>query len=283
MSPRAIAELRHVKLDTVESYLAEAITAGKAYDWHRLHVSEGVLATISEFASAQLAAAEEQGTVDFSEGMTAELCKAHDPRIQQHACMASSSHTDPGRADVHATSCHEDKENLLHPCSLQQQLRPSRCAVSDATGRSDELHMSSSISERHAGCSTSAPAAGADMDRWEPQKTCHGKRAHSMPSALPKSPGHSSAPCLQHYTLAIDLSPGSSLAEQGAPRAHSPRGIAGESGSKGSKPELLSRDLLGRLQEQGCTIKTLQEQLPESIRFGQIRLCLAHAGRLSPW
>lgn len=42
-----------------------------------------------------------------------------------------------------------------------------------------------------------------------------------------------------------------------------------------------SENLLSLLQVLGVTIKIFKEKLPENIRFGQIRLCLAHAGRLS--
>ena len=49
----------------------------------------------------------------------------------------------------------------------------------------------------------------------------------------------------------------------------------------GNVAPFASNDVLGKLQDAGCSIKSLKEQLPESIRFGQIRLCLAHMGRLS--
>ena len=49
----------------------------------------------------------------------------------------------------------------------------------------------------------------------------------------------------------------------------------------GNVAPFASLDVLGKLQDAGCSIKTLKEVLPESIRFGQIRLCLAHMGRLS--
>ncbi|EIE27670.1 ribonuclease H-like protein [Coccomyxa subellipsoidea C-169] len=40
------------------------------------------------------------------------------------------------------------------------------------------------------------------------------------------------------------------------------------------------QDLVEQLQERGVTVKMLKEHLPESVRYGQIRLCLAHIGRL---
>ena len=40
------------------------------------------------------------------------------------------------------------------------------------------------------------------------------------------------------------------------------------------------QDLLKQLLERGVGVKLLKEQLPDSIRYGQIRLSLAHIGRL---
>lgn len=40
------------------------------------------------------------------------------------------------------------------------------------------------------------------------------------------------------------------------------------------------QDLLKQLLERGVSVKLLKEQLPDSIRYGQIRLSLAHIGRL---
>ena len=48
----------------------------------------------------------------------------------------------------------------------------------------------------------------------------------------------------------------------------------------GNTAQLKCIDVLSRPHDAGWGIKTLKEQLPESIRFGQIRLCLAHMGRL---
>lgn len=40
------------------------------------------------------------------------------------------------------------------------------------------------------------------------------------------------------------------------------------------------QDLLKQLLERGVSVKLLKEQLPDSMRYGQIRLSLAHIGRL---
>lgn len=48
----AIAEVRHIQLDSAEGYLAEAITAGAAYDWHRLAVPRDVLAAVAAAAAS---------------------------------------------------------------------------------------------------------------------------------------------------------------------------------------------------------------------------------------
>lgn len=42
MSIHAIAEARHNQRDTVESYLAECITAGLAYDWRRMEITDAM-------------------------------------------------------------------------------------------------------------------------------------------------------------------------------------------------------------------------------------------------
>lgn len=42
MSIQAIAEARHNQRDTVESYLAECITAGLAYDWQRMAITDAM-------------------------------------------------------------------------------------------------------------------------------------------------------------------------------------------------------------------------------------------------
>ncbi len=63
MSIEAIAQARHVQGDTVESYLAECITAGFAYDWQRMNIPDAMRDRI-QFGLAHLlshrSASEEQ-------------------------------------------------------------------------------------------------------------------------------------------------------------------------------------------------------------------------------
>ncbi|GAB4819179.1 hypothetical protein N2152v2_006225 [Parachlorella kessleri] len=49
-----IAELRHIKEDSVQGYLAEAITAGYAYSWKRLGVPDTTLACVAALAGKLL-------------------------------------------------------------------------------------------------------------------------------------------------------------------------------------------------------------------------------------
>ncbi|CAL5223984.1 g6596 [Coccomyxa viridis] len=89
MSVQAIADLRRLKLDTVESYLAEAMTAGKAYHWHRLHVPDNVVATVSEHALAQLASAAGGDVSGLCKGGGPQQCTEADPAMPEGPCMYS--------------------------------------------------------------------------------------------------------------------------------------------------------------------------------------------------
>lgn len=89
VSVNAIADLRHIKLDTVESYLADAITAGKAYDWHRLNVPDPVLATVRDHASALLAAAAGGERRDISlDGSSSQQCLECSPVVPEGPCIS---------------------------------------------------------------------------------------------------------------------------------------------------------------------------------------------------
>ncbi|CAK0738070.1 hypothetical protein CVIRNUC_000989 [Coccomyxa viridis] len=90
MSIEAVAEVRHLKVDTVESYLAEAITAGRAYDWHRMRISDSVYAAVSQHASAQLRAAEEPKEADGFTGTSESSLQQQDRGLQQESVLQQS-------------------------------------------------------------------------------------------------------------------------------------------------------------------------------------------------
>ena len=90
MSIEAIAEMRHLKVDTVESYLAEAITAGRAYDWHHMRISDSVYTTVSQHASAQLKAAGEPKEADEFTGISADSFQQQDRGLRQETVLQQS-------------------------------------------------------------------------------------------------------------------------------------------------------------------------------------------------
>ena len=110
------------------------------------------------------------------------------------------------------------------------------------------------------------------MIRTESYRLTCDENAHSMPILSHKASEHSSR---RHLCSGRTAANTRQPAEAGA---HAQNGAAVMGGKVAP---LANNDVLGKLQDIGWSIKTLKEHLPESIRFGQIRLCLAHMGRLS--
>ena len=263
MSIGTIAELRHLKLDTVESYLAEAMVAGKAYDWHRLHVSDGVLSTVTEHAATQLAAAEPASIAGSSAG----AFQSYGPPTQKQHCMA---HVSGVCSEAPASEGFGNEENEDHSRTTgrpQQSSSLGSGAVHGSTAAHASIHADSSAAAGRACPDRSAPAAfpAAGKTASGYQGGLYNGKAHSVPAVA--SSRQSSARWQQGQQGPVVF--GQSEAVAGA-RPY----------SRALRAEQAGTDLLCRLQARGCTIKTLKEQLPDSIRYGQIRLCLAHAGRL---
>lgn len=279
MSVGVIAELRHVKLDTVEAYLADAILSGKAYDWHRLHVSDDMLATVSEHASAQLAGRRSMNDTSNDSGTLS--CPADESMMPQSQSKPGESNDESECLDIScAQRCGNDldKENMA--CSCQEG-----ASVGTGTSACDEPHLSCSRQEQWKRASKSAPAPASVATRSVlGLEFCADKASsmHSMPSARPQTSEHSSTPSLQPGMLpASTTAPSRLVSGHGSADSARPEdscvGDVGSHKSSGSKRSSVDQS---RLQELGVTIKMLKEQLPESIRYGQIRLCLAHVWRV---
>ena len=288
MSIETIAEVRHLKLDTVESYLAEAITAGRAYDWHRMRVTDSGYAMISQHVSAQLSAAGEPkeagrvkstgtGVFQQEEGVLqqsissrgkevgAEGSQQQEASLPQSQSLSSNSECEVCCAQPSHHS-HAEKENCLQAKSLQLErlCRPA--------GAQEHCNMSSSSAQDWRGSSSIAPVAGQALIRRESQKVVDDRYVHSMPSVSHKA--------IEHYSKA-HLCPSRSAATMRQPAEAGAHTKDSAAVMGGHRAPVASNDVLGKLQDAGCSIKALKEELPESIRFGQIRLCLAHMGRLS--
>ena len=263
MSVGTIAELRHLKLDTVECYLAEAMVAGKAYDWHRLYVSDDVLGTITEHVATQLAAAEPASIAGSSTG----AFQSCGPQRQKLPCAAHNNSACSEAPAIDGFSKTEKEDHSRTAGRPQQSSFPGSGAVNGSTPSHASIHANSSAAAGRACTDRSAPAALP-----APGKTASGYqgglyngKAHSVPAVA--SSCQSSARWQQGQQGSV--LPGQGEAVAGARPC-----------SRALRAEEAGTDLLCSLQAHGCTIKTLKEQLPDSIRYGQIRLCLAHAGRL---
>lgn len=263
MSVGTIAELRHLKLDTVESYLAEAMVAGKAYDWHRLHVCDGVLGTVTEHVATQLAAAEPASIAGSSAG----AFQSCGPPTQKKHCPAHDSSACSEAPAIEGFSNVEKEDHSRTTGRPQQSSSLGSGAVNGSTAAHASIHADSSAAAGRACTDRSAPAAipAAGKPAFGYQGGLYNGKAHSVPAVA--SSCQSSANWQQGRQGPVVL--GQSEAVAGARPC-----------SRALRAEQAGTDLLCRLQARGCTIKTLKEQLPDSIQYGRIRLCLAHAGRL---
>ena len=272
-------------MDTVESYLAEAITAGRAYDWHRMRISDSIYATVSRHASAQLRAADEPKEVGRVPSISAEVSQQQEGVLQQSRSsrgkeagaegflhqeallQQSQSLSSNGDCEVRCTQLSQpsnaEKENCLQADALQLE------RMSRDSGAQERCNMSSSSGQDQRGSHGTAPAAGQALARR--RLTCDGD-AHSTPGLLHRA---SNLPSRAHLAPSRNVLNMRQPAEAGAHLQDSAAVIGG------NIAPLASNNVLGKLQDAGCSMKTLKEQLPESICFGQIRLCLAHTGRLS--
>ena len=285
MSIEAIAQVRHLKGDTVESYLAEAITAGRAYDWHRMRVSDSDYATVSRRASAQLKAAGEPKEAGTGRSIGAELSQQQDGLLQQsmfsegkevgakgsqqQEAMLQQSQSLSSNGDWEVCCAqpsqhsNAEKENCLQAQSLQLERLCRHSAAQEC------CNMSSSSGQGQRGWHGIASAAGQALTSQ--RLTCDSD-AHSMPGMVHKA---RETPSEAYLCPSNNVANTRQPAEAGADVQNSTAVIGG------NVAPFASNDVLGKLQDAGCSIKSLKEQLPESIRFGQIRLCLAHMGRLS--
>ena len=263
MSVGTIAELRHLKLDTVESYLAEAMVAGKAYDWHRLHVSDGVLGTVTEHVAAQLAAAEPASIASSSAGAF-QSCGLP---MQKKPCTAHNSNACSEAPAIEGFSNVKEEDHSRTTERPQQSSFLGTGAVNGSTAVHASIHANSSAAAGRACSHRSAPAAipAAGKIASGYQGELYNGKAQSAPAVA--SSCQSSARWQQ--------------GQQGSVLLDQSEAVAGSRPcSRALRAEQAGMDLLCRLQAHGCTIQTLKEQLPDSIRYGQIRLCLAHGGRL---
>ena len=188
MSVGVIAELRHVKLDTVEAYLADAILAGKAYDWHRLHVSDDMLATVSKHASAQLAAAGRRSTIGASNDSGTLSCPADKSVMPQSQSKPGESNDDSEYLDVSCAQRCAEKENMA-PLISGRRLSWRRCSWQRDSSKQWASLSCSGHEQWKRGCK-SAPAAASAATRSAlglERPVCADKASsvHSMPSARP--------------------------------------------------------------------------------------------------
>ena len=296
MSVQAIADLRRLKLDTVESYLAEAMTAGKAYHWHRLHVPDNVVATVSEHALAQLASAAGGDVSGLCKGGGPQQCTEADPAMPEGPCMYSQISQKCDEDDYLDVCCAQrvPEDQDLENERSKAQIHVSGLGGGDLTS-SEASNKEADARDRHiesncvSGClnsSATLTAKGAEGSVLGVSRPACADEAPSMPKALNLGVAntHSSSSGLLHpdrpilqQSLPCDAVCRTSLAD---PQALIDCRVNAVSCGDDPRQEQ-GIDLLSRLQELGLTIKILKEQLPESIRFGQIRLCLAHSGRLS--
>ena len=302
MSVNSIADLRHIKLDTVESYLADAMTAGKAYNWHRLNVPDSMLATVRKHASALLAAAAEGVRRDISlDGGSAQQRLEGSPVMPEGPCISGQN----------SHSRHECE--YLDVCCAQQALDDQADEHKGVTGPKPQIHVPESGAHTPAASDISK---GADTHKCHPQSSC----AHSASTIATDSAAGAATKGAGEFGLGVE----GSVYGVGAPgmpkiscTASAPIHLSSSSYLPPERPvvydaestDALCRgasavlqafsdhqagavrcravgqeanvDLLSMLQRLGVTIKKFKENLPEGIRFGQIRLCLAHNGRLS--
>lgn len=117
----AIAEVRHIQVDSVEGYLAEAITAGAAYDWQRLRVSRDALASVAvaaasawklahSSASCVTAATGPPGDGSGSSGADGEVLSVEVEGTEQGGRTGTAP---GGQEEAAALSC-ADGEDLTH-------------------------------------------------------------------------------------------------------------------------------------------------------------------------
>ncbi|KAK9837950.1 hypothetical protein WJX74_008364 [Apatococcus lobatus] len=342
MSIEAIAAARRVQRDTVESYLAECITAGLAYDWQRMAVTDAMrdrihfgLASLfkqhalqvtetstdcSDNGNAQAASRPKSGCSNSTKPLEAldhpsSTSAAASPKLPFHADQRPPQSS--GRA--------AEKSPTRSPPHKRLQLQAARLLLADkcqavaACHAAANQHPHDALDAPHDALHPSqrpadtAPAATAN-DSHRHQAAC--------PVSAPQDPGHSGSDCqissgtppanvghgsAHHFTShAADLdcaaSQGlaaqqASVAESGPaagpepePQRHDrPGGLPrqGTSDEDSCKQPLESsqqgscaiRDPMAELTQRGLGIRDLKETLPEVIRWGQIRLAVAHIGR----
>lgn len=246
MSIRSIADLRRMQRDSVESYLAEAITAGKEYAWHRMHVPRRTLAAVAAAAARALgtaaaacASAPPAGAADGP--ITNALASAVGPSAELSGADAAGPQA--ASATIRgAVVCGEHDD----------------CCVGGATGVFDASK---------GNCMANADALGLSS---APLGAAARESAEAEPCLRMQQDDAEKENRCSHAQTAI--------ASVGVTSAAS-RQAGGVMGAGHLQPGA-GADLVKLLQEKGCAVKTLKDSMLGSVSYGHIRLCLAHIERL---
>ncbi len=236
-SIRAIARQRNIQRDSVEGYIAEAITAGAAYAWHHAHVPRATLAAVAGAAARYLCPPAQNPCPPAQDSSPA----AQNPcPPAQNSCLPARSQCLPAQqpGPTHAIC---PAAHLPGGPALQERSSSGLAGANDAGALAGAKDAGALAAARHAGLQQHSQCASAST-HVDSEAVLEGGQARVA--------GPTSQPGLVERLC--QLGP---LQEPG-------------------------QDLVKQLQERGVTVKMLKEQLPESVRYGQIRLCLAHIGRL---
>ncbi|BDA48518.1 probable Werner syndrome ATP-dependent helicase homolog at N-terminal half [Coccomyxa sp. Obi] len=280
-----IARQRNIQRDSAEAYLAEAMTAGAAYAWHRARVPRAALAAVASAAARHLCPA----------GQPA--CPAQQPSI--HAQRLGRSNDEQARA-----VCEDLEHASPVACPIQEELCPPvqpACPAQQPIPVHRLARTDDQQAQAASKCSEQCPAEAvvqAQPTAEQPEDLC--APAVAIPAlgqvssnwgCLPGMP--CTATCLQE-PAGLQQQRSSTAGASSRNKHPLAQGSGGSSAVSALDSKMATaerensimaweapnQDLLRQLLERGVSIKMLKEELPEDIRYGHIRLSLAHIGRL---
>lgn len=285
-----IARQRNIQRDSAEAYLAEAMTAGAAYAWHRTRVPRAVLAAVAAAAARHLCPPAQPACPAQQPGIPAQRPACSNDQ-QAGAVSEILEHAPPVACPVQEDMCWP-----AQPACLAQE---ATFPVHRLAGSDDQQAGAASRCLQQcpakAGVHAQQPIQQPEVPLCAPAVAVPALRPGSSNQECPPRMPCTAACLLETAGLQQQQQQHSSGAGASLGRKHpSAQGTEGCSaapaldtkaatagcGSPISEWEAPNQDLLRRLNECGVSIKTFKEELPESIRFGQIRLSLAHIGRL---
>ena len=294
MSLDSIASQRGVQLSTVQSYIAESMTAGYAYPWHRLGVPHTLLASLCGHLNAfyryqqqpvQLLRQSEGQQQQHIEGQQQQQQQSTGQELQLQVQQSQQAETvtqqqlgarrGPQNQAEAETLLHQQETHLQqHTTNSVPGVQHAGCSMQPGGSALASLPPPLQHLQRQMPQHWSAPFAQAVAKQAKPSQTGGGLLAVGSAQQQDLAPANSEHSCAPQQWLQPD---GTMTLQVQAMQTIDEVGHVSQQGV-----QLMSVGLLEELVTTGQSTKALKEWMgPDAMSYGQMQIALAHLFRLT--